>query len=196
GPPRQALGGRSAPWDGHDRVGPSCRRRVGATQPSPARRPLVMGRRGVGSTYKRGQTWWIQYCHRGQVMRESSGSTVQADARALLKARLGQLGSGISKPREAERLTFEEMASMLELDYILNERRSLARAKQSLAHLRAFFGRAVAADMGSQQIAAYVSDRLGETKPPAKPATVRRELSALRRMFTLAKRHGRLTFSP
>jgi len=155
-----------------------------------------MGRRGVGSTYKRGQTWWIQYCHRGEVLRESSGSTVRADATALLKSRLGQLGSGIARPRDAERLTFEEMASMLEHDYVLNERRSLARAKQSLAHLRGFFGRAVAADMGSQQIAAYVRHRMTESKPPAKPATVRRELSALRRMFTLAKRHGRIASSP
>src|SRR5947208_2669846 len=155
-----------------------------------------MARRGVGSTFKRGQTWWIQYCHRGHVMRESSESTERGDATALLKTRLGQLGNGISRPRDAERLTFEEMAAMLEDDYVLNERRSLARAKQSLAHLREFFGHAVAADMGSQQIGAYIRHRLNVAEPKAKPATVRRELSALRRMFTLAKRHGRIAYSP
>lgn len=155
-----------------------------------------MGRRGLGSTFKRGETWWIQYSHRGQVFRESSGSRVRADATALLRSRLGQIGSGIARPRDAERLTFEEMAAMLADDYRMNERRSLARAKQSLAHLRGFFGRSVAADMGSQQIAAYVRHRMTEAEPPAKPATVRRELSALRRMFTLARQHGRIAFAP
>ena len=155
-----------------------------------------MGKRGLGSTYRRGETWWIKYYIRGQEARESSKSSVQADAKELLRTRLNQISNGVSSPRDAEKLTFEDMAAMLEDDYVLNERRSLSRAKQSLAHLRVFFGHSVAADIGSQQVGAYIRHRMTKCEPKAKPATVRRELSALRRMFTLAKRHGRVTYSP
>jgi hypothetical protein len=147
-----------------------------------------MNRRGIGSAYKRGQVWWIQYCHRGQVFRESTGSKVRADASALLRQRLGEIGSGMVRPRDAENLTFEAMASMLEDDYRVNERRSLARARQSLSHLRDFFGTCVAADMGSQRIAAYIRHRMHEAKPPAKPAIGVNSRPAAH--VSLAKRHG------
>lgn len=155
-----------------------------------------MSARGMGRPYKRGQRWWIQFSHRGKVFRESSGSTSRADANALLRRRLAEIGAGLSNPREAERLKFEQLAAMLEDDYRLNERRSIARARLSLSHLRHFFGTSVAADITSERIGAYVRSRMDDPESPAKPATVRRELSALRRMFTLAMQHGRIAYAP
>lgn len=152
-----------------------------------------MPRAGFGTVYLRGRTWWIQYSHRGQVSRESSKSSVRSDALRFLRRRLTEIGSGLARPRDAERLTFEEMAAMLEADYRLNERRSLARAALSLSHLREVFGTNVAAEIGSERISAYIARRSEEG---AKPATIRRELSALRRMFTLAQEQGRLVNAP
>lgn len=154
-----------------------------------------MSTRGMGRTFKRGRVWWIQYNVRGQQFRESTGSTSRADASALLRQRHAEIGRGIARPRDAERLSFEQMAAMLEDDYRMNERRSIARARQSLAHLREFFGTSVAAEITSDRIAAYVRARL-DSAQPTKPATVRRELSALRRMFTLAQHHGRVAYAP
>jgi len=150
----------------------------------------------MGRTFRRGRIWWVQYSHRGQVYRESSKSEVRADANRLLRQRHAEIGRGIPRPGEAERLGFEEMVRMLEDDYRLNERRSLARAQLSVRHLREYFGRSVAADINSERIASYVRWRMESELAPAKPATVRRELSALRRMFTLALHHGRLAYSP
>lgn len=154
-----------------------------------------MSTRGLGRTFKRGRVWWIQYNVRGRQVRESSGSTSRADASALLRQRHAEIGRGIARPRDAERLTFEQMSAMLEDDYRMNERRSVARARQSVSHLREFFGANVAAEITSDRIAAYVRARL-DSEQSTKPATVRRELSALRRMFTLAQQHGRVAYAP
>jgi hypothetical protein len=35
--------------------------------------------RGTGTVYKRGSRWWVQYCYRGEVRRETSNSASRAD---------------------------------------------------------------------------------------------------------------------
>ena len=47
--------------------------------------------RGIGRTFQRRSTWWIAYSHRGKEYRESSGSTSEAQARKLLKKRVGEI---------------------------------------------------------------------------------------------------------
>ena len=46
--------------------------------------------RGFGRIFKRGDVWWLAYCHRGKEVRESSHSTKEADAKRLLKKRSGR----------------------------------------------------------------------------------------------------------
>jgi hypothetical protein len=52
-------------------------------------------RRGMGSIYDRGGVKWIKYYHHGEAVRESSGSGKDADARKLLKKRLGESQSAV-----------------------------------------------------------------------------------------------------
>ena len=50
----------------------------------------AMRRRGSGTVYRRGRSWWIQYFVRGLIVPESSHSTEKADAENLLKQRIGE----------------------------------------------------------------------------------------------------------
>ena len=75
---------------------------------------------GMGRTYKRGSTWWIGYYHRGKEHRESSGSDSEAQAKRLLKKRLGEINAGRFIGPSEERLTFDELVQDLVNDYQLN----------------------------------------------------------------------------
>lgn len=146
-----------------------------------------MKSRGMGQTYKRGRVWWVQYCFRGQVFRESSRSERASDAAKLLRQRQAEMGRGRLIGPDAERTTFDDLANLLFDDYRANGRKSLARAQQCVAHLREFYGRSRAIDITPASATTYVRRRREEE---AAQATIRNELGTLGRMFTLAYREG------
>jgi len=51
-----------------------------------------MNKRGFGGIYRRGNTWWIRYSHRGQEYRESANTDNAATARKRLKQRIQEMG--------------------------------------------------------------------------------------------------------
>ena len=149
---------------------------------------------GLGHIYQRGRVWWIQYHFRGKRYREPTGSTRKKDAVNLLRRRLEEMGRGRLAGPDAERLTFEDMAAMLVNDYKRQSLKSLnSRARVSINRLREFLGFHRALDITTDVIDAYISHREDNG---AKPATIRNELAALKRMFTLAERSGKLTQRP
>ncbi len=84
---------------------------------------------------------------------------------------------------------------MLVQDYQVNGRKSLDRARRSLHHLAGSFAGVRALDITSDVVTAYIAGRL--TGPsPARPATIRNELAALTRMFTLGFRAGKVPSRP
>lgn len=138
--------------------------------------------RGTGRIFKRGSTYWIAYCYRGKEHRESSHSDNEAQARKLLKKRVGEMGQGrLIGPGEG-RLAFEDLASMLLTDYEVNGKRSLESAKLSVKHLREFFGSERAVDITLDRVRSYVRERQREG---AANGSINRELAALKRAFTL-----------
>jgi integrase len=148
---------------------------------------------GTGGVYQRGAKFWIQYSYRGRKIRESCGSDHRADAVKLLRRRLSEIGAGRLVGPDAERTTFDDLATMLLDDYRLNGRRSVARAKTALDHLRAFFTFARAPDITSDRITAYVRTR---QEAGAAPASIKYELACLRRAFNLAVRGGKAVQRP
>ncbi len=148
--------------------------------------------RGFGRIYVRGGIYWIQYYCRGTLIRESSRSSVEGAATRLLKKRHGEIELGRLVGPQMERTTFEDLAHMLVDDYRVNERKSLDRAELSIKHLRGTFGRSRAVEITTDRVSAYIAVRLGV----AKPGTVRLELAALKRMFTLATRAGKVAQRP
>jgi integrase len=147
---------------------------------------------GLGRTYQRGQTWWIAYYFRGKQQRESSHSTNENEAIKLLKKRLGEMGRGRVMVNE-EKVAFVDMAADLERDYEINKKRSLRSAQLSVHHLTKFFKYHRAPDITADRIREYVSRRQGEG---AANASINRELSALKRMFSLYIQAGKLSSKP
>jgi integrase len=142
----------------------------------------------MGSIYKQknGKNWTIKYYRNGKSYRENTHSEKISDAKTLLKKREGQITQGQFVGLKVERTLFDEIAKDLIIDYQINARKSLERAERSVEHLKKYFEGYRANDISTDKIKLYIKQRQ-ENK--AENATINRELSALKRMFTLASRH-------
>ena len=153
----------------------------------------------MGSIYRRGNIYWIKYSRGGRRFRESSESTKQSIAKRLLRLREGQIAQGKFTGLEPERIRFEALEKDLINDYTINGRKSVKMVEYNLNHLRDYFGGMKAKNITADKIRAYVTWRKRQqthyNRPPTN-ATINRELSALRRMFTLASQAGRVRAIP
>jgi len=151
-------------------------------------------RRTFGTLRLRGAIWWVRYKVDGKTYEESSGSRDRRKAEKRLATREAELGRGIFVAPNLKNTTVVELADMLRDDYRINGRRSLQRVETSLHHLLDFFdGPARVTTVTSDRIAAYVRARQ-EAKAAA--ATIHNELAALKRMFTLGLRAGKVSQRP
>jgi integrase len=137
-------------------------------------------------------TWEIAYYHNGQELRESTHSEEEKAAIKLLKKRVQDLGRGVIGTRE-ERVTFEQLTEDLKNDYKVNGRRSLRSIELSIRHLSEFFAGDRAVHITTDRIRAYIAERQEEE---AANASINRELSALKRAFSLAQQAGKLFHRP
>ena len=140
-----------------------------------------------GRVYLHGRTWWIKYSDHGRRVRENSGSAEEQFATDLLKQRLAEadLRGG---PPIAGRVTFEQLVQLLQDDYVARNNRSWERAEYAVARLREQFGRKKASEITVHALDTYVTARLKSKVPGGtlSRGTVKLELAALRRMFSLA----------
>lgn len=139
------------------------------------------------------KNWTIEYWQRGKMYREPTKSTSEAVAKKMLNRRLGEMGIGTFVGPQPEKVTFEDLAQMIEDDYAVNARKSTRRLKTSLKHLREAFALTMALDITTDRMSAYIRERLAEN---AARASVQKELACLRRMFTLAVRARKLATAP
>jgi integrase len=139
----------------------------------------------MGSIYKRGKVYWIQYYRNGKPYRETTKSKKEADAKRLLKKREGEISEGKLPGIYFERVSFEELAEGFLRDYRINQKKSLVRAEGSVGHLKRYFEGFRVPDITSPKIEAYIEKRLSEG---AANATINRELSALKRMLNIGAR--------
>ena len=139
--------------------------------------------------YKRGEVFWIRYARGGRKYREITGSKKITDAKRLLELRKGQIREGKIPSVRLEKIRFEELAEDFLNDYRANGRRSLKMAEERVRELGKFFGGVRAIDITTPRVNAYISSRKNEIthlgRPPSN-ATLNREMSALKRMFSLA----------
>ena len=156
--------------------------------------------KGFGSLYLRGNIWWIRYSVRGKDFRESGKSERQGDAMRLLKHRWQEVGKGRFIGPSEQRVFVDHLFESLMDNYTINRRRSIGSLTWRLRHLTAFFGGMKAIDISEQDIERYKVTRLAEKtergKRPVKPATVNRELAALRKAFRLAVKQKRISEAP
>lgn len=136
-------------------------------------------------------TWWCSYQSEGRRVAENTWKTAKTDAERFLRDRIAERDAREPTIRHAGGLTFAAVAAMIRADYKANARRSLPRVNRALVHLAAFF-EGPAAAITNDRVTAYVARR----RDVAKPATVNRELAALRRALNLAHRAGKLARVP
>lgn len=138
----------------------------------------------MGSTYKRGETWWIKYYRNGKAYRESTHSNKESKAKHLLRLREGQIEEGQFTGLTMEKTTFDELAQDYLTDYEINSRKSLFRAEICVDHLKEYFEGYRANKITTQSVKEYISVR---QKQGAANGTINRELTALKRMFRLGE---------
>jgi len=139
----------------------------------------------MGSIYKRGKTYWIQYYRNGKPYRETTKSKKEADAKRLLKKREGEISQGKLPGVYFDRVRFDELAEDFLRDYRINQKKSLKRAVISTGHLKRYFEGYSVPNINSPKIGAYIESRL---KEGAANASINRELSALKRMLNIGAR--------
>jgi integrase len=136
-----------------------------------------------GHIYKRGNVYWIKYYRGGKPYYESTKSSKEAEAKRLLRQRLGQIADGRFFGLRPERVRFEDLAQDFINDYRVNGKRSLDKAERSVRHLQGFFGGMRSVEITTDKVRSYISERQDDG---VSNGEINRELAALKRMFNLA----------
>ncbi len=152
--------------------------------------------RGTGSIYqqKGSSNWWIQYYRNGKVYRQSAGTRKRREAEKLLQRKLGEISTHTFIEPKSEKVLVKELAEDLLREYRINDRKSLDDLETRWEkHLSAEFGDLRASHVGNDRLTRYVAKRQDEK---ASNATINREISALKRMFSLAVRARKVYVAP
>jgi integrase len=176
----------------------------------------------MGELRKRGNIWWIRYCRSGKRYEESSRSDKKGVALDLLRRREGAVADGIPVTAKIGRFRFDEAAADLITEYKVNGRRSLDELERRIEkHLTPFFSGRRMASITTADVRTYISQRQSETEVVRKAYTIKRkdgtainvpeqrrpsagasnaeinrELTIVKRMFTLAMQGGKLLHRP
>jgi len=113
----------------------------------------------MGNIYERGNVWWIKYYRNGKPYRESSKSEKKVDAKRLLKRREGEIAEGKIPGIYFDRVRFDELADEFLFSYQINEKKSFSAAKNSVRHLREYFGGMRVNQISTPLIQVYIEYR-------------------------------------
>jgi len=148
----------------------------------------------MGALRRRGKVWWIRYCRHGKRHEESARTTKKSVALALLRNREGRIAAGEPVSAAMGRLTFDVAAQAVITDYKVNGKKSLAVLERRITkHLTPWFGGRRMTDVTPDFVQAYVLHRQVQR---ASNGSINRELTTLKRAFSLAVRHNKLTTRP
>jgi len=126
----------------------------------------------------------LQYFIHGRQVVETSGTSDEAEARRLLKVKIGEAAAG--KQVAPERATMDDLCALVLADYRLRKLRDADNVKLRIdAHIKPAFGSLLAARFTPHQVRQYVQLRRKES---AADATINRELAIVRRGFSLGLR--------
>jgi integrase len=119
---------------------------------------------------------------------------VHEDAKNLLKLREGDIARGVPVTPQVNRCTIDELLADVVTDYTVNRKRSIKDLKRRInLHLLPHFGGRRAAQITTADVRRYTAAR---QQAGAANAQINRELSALKRAFTLAMQGGKVLVRP
>lgn len=134
--------------------------------------------------FKRGQAWWISFTYKGKQVRHSTETNDKKLAEKIYHKVMTEVIEGKWFEAPHKETTFQELADDLFGDYKMNQRKSLWRAEINVKHLQKRFDGYKSSEITTEEIKKYMSMRLAEG---VGNATINRELTALRKMFSLGK---------
>src|SRR3990172_2471176 len=147
--------------------------------------------------YKGTATWYIDFYHEGQRVREKVGREDQGitrkDAEKALKARMGEIVQGrFNIVKISPSVTFDVMVKHY-LEWSKVNKRSYRRDVLSCRNLLKSFSGMSLKEISSWHVEKYKSKRL---KEGMKVATVNRELACLKHIFTKALEWNKIKENP
>jgi integrase len=138
--------------------------------------------------------WWIKYFRDGRAHFESAYTDKKGEALKLLRLREGDIAKGVPVSPKVSRLTYDEAAEDIVNDYKVNAKRSLKALELRLRlHLKPFFGGRRMLTITTVDVRRFIRQRQDEG---ASNGEINRELTHLKRMFTLAVQAGKLVSRP
>jgi integrase len=139
--------------------------------------------KGTGSLYLRGNTWWMTYYVHGCPVQESTHSTDRPEAARKLAEKIGEVASG--RDLTPEKATISDLCELVIVDYRIRRLRDEKTVEwRYKAHIKPALGSLPAAKLTSAAIRRYIEGRRLES---ASDATINRELSIIRRGFSLGR---------
>jgi integrase len=156
-----------------------------------------MRERGEGRVFLRGSIYWIQYYAHGRQFRVSAETNDPKKAAKLLRKKIGEVEAGVHK--DTRRITYQELRESFYADYVTNARKSLRRDEKGsprldkVVRLDGFFEGYRASEIEADLIRKFIADQQAKG---LSNGSVNRSVSALRRMFYLAKEDGKLRDIP
>lgn len=138
--------------------------------------------RGDGYVYQRGKRWWVGHYVNGKLEREPGG-TSKSEAKAKLKTIHEQLRAGTYLAPDQRTVTVDDLLDDLVTHLTNRKRASVSKVTSHLRAVRAAIGHRRAVDLDTSTVERYQAERLAAGKAPA---TVNRELEALRQAFRRA----------
>jgi len=142
--------------------------------------------RNMPKPFLRGKMWWIKFYRDGQPVRESSYSTNEADAKRLLKIRMGQVEAGEYRGPAPARALVSDLLDLVIADYQIAKKRSIADLTWRIEkNIRPKLGTVRAGAFSTTHGDRYIQARREEK---ATDATINRELAIVRRAFSLGMR--------
>ena len=138
--------------------------------------------------------WMLKYYRDGRAIVESSRTDDKTEAKKLLRQREANLDRGLPLGPKVGRIHFAEAATDVLNDYRGNGRRSIDELERRIRlHLRPVFGGRRMAAISTPEIRAFTAVR---QEAGASNGEINRELTALKRMFSLAVQGGKLLYKP
>lgn len=133
--------------------------------------------------FKRGKVWWMAITYKGNRIRKSTETTNKKMAEAIIAKVTVKIieGQFFDTLQEKER-TFDEMMARYMKEHLVKTR-SMKCNNFYLKNLLPFFGHYTLAEITPKRIAEYKSRRYAQGKAPA---TINRELAAMKAAFNLA----------
>lgn len=159
----------------------------------------------MGQLRQRGKTWWIRYYREGRRYEESARTTRKDEAVRQLRLREGDIAKGARVTSEIGRLRFADAAADMLTDYRTNKKRSTDDVERRIRlHLAPWFGNRRMTTISTTDVRAYIAKRQADTVKtradgPGRSvsnAQINRELTILKRVFSLAIQAGKLLQRP